>query len=219
MIRFNAYSSRDRAQSRGEEIANSVSHGVGMLAAVAAAPILITSAIRTGGVSAIIGASVFAVTMVLLFLASTIYHAMPRNRIKPILQIFDRSAIFLLIAGTYTPFTLGVLWGPWGWSLLGIIWGLVLIGVILTLISGTRYRKLKTILYLAMGWLVIVAIKPLMLNISIEGMFWLLFGGIAYTAGVAFYAAKQVRYSHFIWHLFVITGAACHFVAVWLYAA
>jgi len=216
---FSAFSPRERVQSTAEEIANSVSHGVGVLAAVATAPILIVSAIRSGSVYAIIGASVFSATMVLLFLASTIYHAMPRNQIKSLLQMFDRGAIFFLIAGTYTPFTLGVLRGPWGWSLLGIVWSMVVVGIVFTVVFRRKYPILKTCLYLAMGWLVVVAIEPLMVSIPFEGMFWLLVGGLAYTVGIVFYAAKQVRYSHFVWHLFVILGAACHFVAVLLYSA
>jgi len=210
---------RERTQSRGEEIANSVSHGVALLAAAAAAPVLVLSAVRQGGAGRIAGASVFAATMVLLYLASTLYHASPRNRAKQVFQVLDRAAIFLLIAGTYTPFTLGVLRGAWGWTLFGLVWGLALAGVVLTAAGGVRYPKFSTGLYLAMGWLVIVAVKPLWLRVPSWGLFWLLAGGIAYTGGVAFYAAKQVRYSHFVWHLFVITGTACHFIAVLRFAA
>jgi len=214
-----APASRDRTPSLGEEIANSVSHGVGLLAAVAAAPVLVLSAVRHGGTAPIVGASVFAAAMVLLYLTSTLYHALPRNRAKRVFQVLDHSAIFLMIAGTYTPFTLGVLRGAWGWTLFGLVWGLALAGIVLTAAGGVRYPKLTTSLYLAMGWLIVVAVKPLWLRMPSGGLFWLLAGGIAYTVGVVFYAAKRVRYGHFVWHLFVIAGSACHFIAVLRFAA
>jgi len=213
-----APANQERTQSLGEEIANSVSHGVGLLAALAAAPVLVLSAVRSGGAARITGASVFAATMVLLYLTSTLYHALPRNRAKRVFQVLDHAAIFLMIAGTYTPFTLGVLRGTWGWTLFGLVWGLALAGVVLTAVGGVRYPKLSTGLYIAMGWLIIIAVKPLWLRVPPWGLFWLLAGGIAYTGGVAFYAAKRVRYSHFVWHLFVIAGTACHFIAVLRYA-
>ncbi len=208
-----------RAQSLGEEIANSVSHGVGFLAAVIAAPVLIMNAVQRGGATDVIGASVFVSTVGLLYLASVLYHALPPNRAKRIFRVLDHGAIFLLIAGTYTPFTLGVLHGAWGWSLLGLVWSLALVGVVLTAISGARYRRFSLGLYLAMGWVVLIAIKPLWLLMPAEGIFWLLSGGVAYTVGVAFFAAERVRYSHFVWHLFVLAGTACHFIAVLRYAA
>ncbi|MFA6147055.1 MAG: hemolysin III family protein [bacterium] len=210
---------RDRAQSLGEEIANSVSHGVGLLASLVVAPVLVLSAVRHGGAARIAGASVFAAAMVLLYLASTLYHALPGNRAKRVLQVLDHAAIFLMIAGTYTPFTLGVLRGTWGWTLLGLVWSLALAGVVLTAIGGVRYPKLTTWLYLAMGWLILVAIKPLWLRMPSEGLLWLFAGGFAYTVGVVFYAAKRVRYTHFVWHLFVVAGTACHFIAVLRFAA
>ncbi len=210
---------RGRAQTLGEEIANSVSHGLGLLASVAAAPVLVLSAVRQGGAARIAGASVFSAAMVLLYLASTIYHALPGNRAKGVFQALDHAAIFLMIAGTYTPFTLGALRGPWGWTLFGLVWGLALAGIVLTAAGGVRYPKIRTGLYLAMGWLILVAVKPLWLHVPSWGLFWLLAGGIAYTAGVGFYAAKRVRYGHFVWHLFVIAGTACHFIAVLRFSA
>jgi hemolysin III len=210
---------RERTQSRGEEIANSVSHGVGMMAALAAAPILIVSAAQRGGAAQIVGASIFAAAMVLLYLTSTLYHALPRNRVKRLFQILDHGAIYLLIAGTYTPFTLGVLRGAWGWTLFGLVWGLALAGVVLKAVAGIRYPRLSTSLYVAMGWLALIAIEPLWLHLPAWGLFWLLAGGIAYTLGVVFFALDgRVRYSHFVWHLFVLAGTACHFVAVLGYA-
>jgi len=214
-----AQAPHERAQSLGEEIANSVSHGVGLLAAIGAAVVLVHSAAQQDGTARIVGASVFAASMVLLYLTSTLYHALPRNRAKRVFQILDHTAIFLMIAGTYTPFTLGVLRGTWGWTLFGLVWGLAVAGVVLIAVGGVRYPKLTTSLYLAIGWLILIAVKPLWQRMPSEGLFWLSAGGITYTVGVAFYAANRVRYCHFVWHLFVMAGSACHFVAVLRFAA
>jgi hemolysin III len=207
------------AQSVGEEIANAVSHGVGLLMAVVAALVLVVAAVQRGGVAEIVGASIFGATMVWVYFTSTLYHALPRNRAKRVFRILDHGAIFLLIAGTYSPFTLGPLRGAWGWTLFGSVWSLALAGVVFKTVGGVRYPKLSTSLYIAMGWLVVVAIEPLRLNVPTSGLFWLLAGGIAYTAGVAFFAVKRLRYTHFVWHLFVIAGSACHFAAVLWYAS
>ena len=212
--------SSGRAQSLGEEIANSISHGVGLLAAIVAVPFLIIAAIRRGDAALIAGASTFAVTMVLLYLSSTLYHALPHNRAKRVFQIFDHGAIYLLIAGTYTPFTLGVLRGAWGWTLFGLVWSMAVAGIVLRALGGVRCQRLSICLYLAMGWSAVAAIKPLWLHLTLWGWVWILAGGIAYTAGVAFFAVdKRVRYCHFVWHLFVIAGSTCHFIAVLWYAA
>jgi hemolysin III len=208
-----------RQTTIGEEIANSVSHGVGFLAASVATPFLLVAAARRGDSIGIVGASVFAGTVLILYLASTLYHALPRNRARRVFQILDHSAIFLLIAGTYTPFTLGVLRGFWGWTLFGMVWALAIVGVTLKCLRGIRYPKLSTTLYVAMGWLALVAIRPLWMRVPLEGWLWLIAGGLAYTAGIAFYAAERVRYGHFVWHMFVLTGTACHFFAVLWYAA
>jgi len=196
-----------------------VSHGVGLAAAVAATPILIIEAVRRGGATGAIGASIFASTVALLYLTSVLYHALPQNRAKQVLQLLDHGAIFLLIAGTYTPFMLGVLRGAWGWSILGLVWSLALAGVVLKAFSGLRYPRLSLGLYLGMGWLMLIAVKPLWLLMPAAGLLWLLAGGLFYTAGVGFYAADRLRYSHFVWHLFVLAGTACHFIAVLRYAA
>ena len=210
--------SHTRDQSLGEEIANAISHGIGFLGAVAVTPMLIISAIPSGA-AAIVGASIFGATMMVLYLASTLYHAFPQSRTKRVFRIFDHGAIFLLIAGTYTPFTLGLLRGGWGWTLFGIVWGLAIIGVVLKSVGGTGTGKLSTGLYLAMGWLAVVAAKPLWLNMPAWGLFWLLAGGVMYSAGVLFFVLDhRVRYSHFIWHIFVLAGTACHVVAVMRYA-
>jgi len=208
-----------RRQSLGEEIANAISHGVGLAAALAAAPVLVIAAAHRGDLAWLVGSSVFAASMVLLYLASTLYHAIPHSRAKRVFKTLDHAAIYLLIAGTYTPFTLGVLRGAWGWTLFGLIWGLALTGVVLKLAGGLRRPWMSTGLYVAMGWLVLVAIKPLWEAMPPWGMFWLVAGGVAYTGGVAFYAADHKPYAHFVWHLFVVAGTACHYVAVLWFSA
>jgi len=205
-------------QSPGEELANSVSHAVGFVGTLVAGPVLIASAIRHGGLGTIVGASIFVATALLLYLFSTLYHAVRGNRAKRVFQVLDHSAIFLLIAGTYTPFTLGVLHGTWGWALLWTVWILATVGVALTATGKLHSRLASTALYVAMGWLMLAAVKPLWQRMPAMGFLWLGLGGVAYTIGVPFFAAHR-RYSHFIWHLFVIAGTACHFVAVMKYAA
>ena len=210
----------DRPQTLGEEIANSVSHGVALILGIVGVPVLIVTAVRRGNAASVVSAVVFAATIVLLYLASTLYHAFPFQRAKRVFKILDHSAIYLLIAGTYTPFTLVVLRGAWGWSLFGAVWGLAVLGIALKSVGGLRYPILSPILYIAMGWIVIVAIEPLREKLPPAGLAWLLAGGIAYTGGVAFFAAdRRVKYAHFVWHLFVIAGTTCHFIAVLLYAA
>ena len=207
----------DHTQSPGEELANSVSHAVGLVATLVAGPVLIASAIRHGGLGTIVGASIFVATALLLYLFSTLYHAVRGNKAKRVFQVLDHAAIFLLIAGTYTPFTLGVLHGTWGWALLWTIWILAAAGVALTATGQLRNRTASTALYVGMGWLMLVAVRPLWLRMPAMGFLWLGLGGVAYTVGVPFFAAHR-RYSHFVWHLFVIAGTACHFVAVMKYA-
>ena len=206
-----------RKQSVGEEIANSVIHGIGFLMAMVALPILIVSAAPNGAL-AVVGAAVFGATVAILYLASTLYHALVHDRTKHVFQILDHGAIYLLIAGTYTPILLGALRGPWGWSLLAIIWALAIGGVVLKSVGGVRHPRLSTALYVAMGWLIVVAVRPMWNSMPGWGLFWLAAGGIAYTAGVLFYANDRLRYGHFVWHLFVLIGTACHFVAVWRFA-
>jgi len=202
-----------------EELANALSHGVGLMAAVAAVPVLVVGAVRNGGPADIVGSSIFGATMVLLYLTSTWYHSVPVGRVKDRLRKLDHAAIYLLIAGTYTPFTLGVLGGPWGWTLFGLVWGAAAIGVSTKLIAGIRYPRVSTAMYLMMGWLVLIAIGPLVRNMAPHGLGWLVGGGLLYTVGVAFFAAREVRYGHLAWHLFVLAGSSCHFFAVLWYAA
>ena len=208
----------ERPQSRGEEIANSVTHGVGALASLAALPFLVLAAAPRGAAT-VTGNVVFGSSLFLLYLSSTIYHSLARNRAKRVFRILDHSGIYLLIAGTYTPFTLGVLRGAWGWTLFALVWGLAVLGVALTASLGVRFPRLSTVVYIGMGWLVVVAIKPLMDHLPTAGLAWLVAGGVAYTGGVVFHGWRRMRYQHAVWHLFVLTGSVCHFVAVLRYAA
>jgi len=209
----------ERPQSPGEEIANSVSHGIGLAAALAVLPVLVVAAVGRGEAAGIVGAAVFGITAVLLYLTSTLFHALPDCRGKRVFQILDHAAIYFLIAGTYTPFTLGVLRGTLGWTLFGLVWGLAVAGTLIQVIGGIRYNTLSTLVYLAMGWLVVIAADQVWTLVPGWGIFWLFAGGIAYTLGAAFFLAERIKYFHFVWHLFVLAGTACHFVAVLWYAA
>jgi hemolysin III len=207
-----------RLQSNKEEIANGVSHGIALVACLIATPILLYSAVRPGDAWSVAGAAIFAGAMIFMYLSSALYHVLPANRAKRVFRMLDHLAIFLLIAGTYTPFTLGVLRGAWGWTLFSIVWALALLGMTLKIMGALRHPFISTGLYLAMGWLIVVAIRPIWLKVPLPGILLLLAGGIAYTGGVAFYAAERVRYSHFVWHLLVVLGTTCHFFAVLQYA-
>ena len=208
-----------REQSQAEEIANSISHGMGLVAALAGTPFLIMHAARYGDAAFIVGTSVFSATMVILYLASTLYHALPIGRAKRVFRVIEHSAIFLLIAGTYTPFTLGVLRGAWGWTLFGVVWGLAVAGVALKVFDKASHPILSTGLYLLMGWVVVIAVDPLFARVPAAGLLWLLAGGLFYTAGVVFFATdSRLKYGHLIWHLFVIAGTVCHYFAVFWYA-
>ncbi len=202
-----------------EELASAVTHGVGLVGAIAATPILVVGAVRAGGPADVVGSSIFGATMIVLYLASTWYHAAPLGRLKDVLRRVDHSAIYLLIAGTYTPFTLGVLGGAWGWTLFGLVWGAAAIGIVTKVTAGARHSRWSAAMYVAMGWLVLIAIRPLVLAIPGAGLAWLVAGGLFYTTGVAFYLAQRQPYAHAIWHLFVLAGSTCHFFAVLRYAA
>ncbi len=208
-----------RTQSLGEEIANAISHGLGFLLAVASLPILTYSAAQQGSLRNVVAAAVFSATMMLLYLVSTLYHALPEGRAKLWLNRLDHAAIFLFIAGSYTPFALGVLHGGWGWALFGLVWTCALVGMTAKLFNRLRHPLWSTGLYVAMGWLVIFALGPLMERIASAGLAWLVAGGVAYTLGaVVFMLDHRVRYAHFVWHLFVLAGSGCHFVAALWYA-
>ncbi len=210
----------EHVTSVGEEIANSVSHGVGLLASVAGLPVLVLAALGRHDAWQLVAGSIFGATLVLLYGTSTMYHALPHSRAKRVFRFLDHSAIYLLIAGTYTPFALGALRGPWGWTLLAIVWTLAAFGIAAKATIGYRFPQLSLALYLAMGWMVVVAIRPLVLHVGAGGLEWLIAGGVAYTGGAAFYAYdRRIRYGHFVWHLFVAGGSMCHYMAVLHYAA
>ena len=201
-----------------EEIANVATHGVGLLASLVALPVFIIFAARGGDAWAVIGATVFGMTLVGAYAASTMYHATPEGPNKDRWLQLDQCAVFLLIAGTYTPFTLGTLRGPWGWTLFGLIWVGALAGICVRMRFRGRWPRLENATYLAMGWMVIVAFAPLLERIGWAGLSWLLAGGIAYSVGVIFLCSR-LRFGHCAWHVFVIGGSACHAIAVMGYAA
>ncbi|WP_444929343.1 hemolysin III family protein [Microbulbifer sp. SSSA002] len=203
--------------SFAEEIANSVTHGIGALLAIAGLGVLSGFAALRGDAWHIVSSSVYASTLILCFLASTLYHAVSHIGAKEILRTLDHSSIFLLIAGTYTPFTLVTLRGPWGWWLFGIIWGLALVGLIIQFTPLKKIRALSITLSALMGWVVVAAIKPLSDSLETGGLWLLVLGGLCYTGGIAFYLWRSLRFHHAIWHLFVLAGGILHFFAVLFY--
>ena len=196
-----------------DEIASAVTHGVGVVLSVGAGAVLITLAALTGDSWTIAGASIFVATLVLLYSASTLYHAIPFSQAKRRLKTLDHCAIYGLIAGTYTPFLIGGLRGPWGWTLFGVIWALALAGIVFKLFFTGRFKLVSTLVYVAMGWLVVVATGPLRAALPGSTLAWLVGGGLAYTAGTLFYLSRR-PYAHAVWHLFVLAGSVCHFAAV-----
>jgi hemolysin III len=207
-----------RPQTFREEVANSVSSGVGLLAVIAGIPLLVGSAIQRRNEFSLVGTIIFAVAMVFLYLISTIYHAAPQGRIKRFFHLLDHSAIYVLIAGTYTPFALGAMRGVSGWILFGVVWGLALLGITFKVFGGLEHQRFSILTYLGMGWMAVFAIRPFWLHVQFAGLLWIFAGGVAYTSGVLFYAAKRLPYHHFVWHLFVLAGTSCHFCAVLWYA-
>ena len=203
--------------SIGEEIAHAVTHGVGIPLSIAGLVLLVTFSALYGNAWHVVSSAIYGSTLVLLYTASTLYHGIPHERAKPILQKLDHAAIFLLIAGTYTPFTLVTLNGAWGWTLFGMVWGLAIIGTWIELWGSKRLQRWSLALYLLMGWLVVIAFKPLVGNLASGGLAFLVGGGLAYTLGAAFYAWERLQWNHAIWHLFVLAGSVLHFMAVFFY--
>ena len=205
----------DHPTGAAAEIANSITHGLGALLSIAALTLMVVSASLHGSARHIVGVAIFGAALILLYTMSTLYHALRGPRVKRVFKILDHSAIYVLIAGTYTPFCLGTLRGAWGWSLLGTIWGLAVLGITFKAVfSAGRLPHLSTAVYLAMGWLIMVAAGPLWRNLPRGGIHWLMAGGLFYTLGVGFYTAKNVKFHHAVWHLFVLGGSLCHVAAV-----
>ncbi|MEE4311714.1 MAG: hemolysin III family protein [candidate division KSB1 bacterium] len=206
-----------RQQSLGEEIANSITHGIGAALSIAALVILVVFASKYGDAWRVVSFSIYGSTLFFLYLVSTLYHSFAKTRVKIFFKILDHSSIYLLIAGTYTPIALVSMRGPWGWTIFGLIWALAIGGIIGKIFLIGKFKKLSVLLYLAMGWLIIIAIKP-MLQMVPEGLIvWLVIGGLCYTLGIIFYALKKVPYFHFIWHLFVLGGSISHFFGILLH--
>jgi hemolysin III len=204
-------------QTIPEEIANAVTHGLGVLLSIAALIAMLFRALNSHQTIAIVSAVVFGTSLILLYFSSTLYHAIQHFKAKQILQIIDHMMIYLLIAGTYTPFTLVALGGAWGWSLFGVVWGLALMGMVFKLFFTGKLESLSIGIYIGMGWLAIIAIKPFLHAIPFAGLMWVVAGGVFYTSGIIFYASDRVRYAHTVWHLFVLLGSLCHVAAFLFY--
>ena len=198
----------------GEEIAHAATHGLGLALSLGGLVVLVVTASLRGDAWHIVGCAVFGTTLVLLYAASTLYHGIASPRAKQVLRQIDYAAIYLLIAGTYTPFTLVSLRGGWGWTLLALVWGLAILGVVLQVAIPRRARLVSVPVYLAMGWLAVIALEPLVRSLQFEGLVLLVLGGITYTLGVVFYAWRRLPYNHAVWHVFVLAGSACHFSCV-----
>ncbi len=201
----------------GEEIANSITHGIGAGLSVAGLVVLVVLAALYGDVWRVVSFSIYGTTLIILYLSSTLYHSFRNPKVKKIFKIFDHSTIFLLIAGTYTPFMLVSLRGAWGWTLFGIIWGLAVLGVVFKSLFIHRYNKLSVLIYILMGWLCVIAIRQMLINVPLGGLLGLAVGGILYTLGVIFYSWRTLKYNHAIWHLFVLGGSMCHYFSILFY--
>ena len=206
-----------RKQSAGEEIANSVAHAIGAGLSLAGLALLIVYSSKYGDAWRVVSFSIYGATLFFLYLASTLYHSFTNERVKRFFRILDHASIYLLIAGTYTPITLISLRGPWGWTLFGIIWALAFGGIAAKVFVMDRYKIISVCLYVAMGWLILIAIKPLVASVPKAMVMWLFIGGICYTFGLIFYAVKKVPYFHFVWHLFVLGGSITHYLGMLFY--
>jgi len=204
-------------QSFVEEGVNSAIHGVGLLLALVALPLLVVEASLHRTAWHVVSFSVYGASLVIMYATSTIYHATRHERRKRWLQVVDHSSVYLLIAGTYTPFTIVTLRGGWGWSLFGVVWGLSAIGIGLKVLLGDRYEVLSTLVYIVLGWLVVIAAGPLVRSLELGGLIWLVAGGLAYTAGTIFYLWERLPFNHAVWHVFVLSGSVCLFFAVLLF--
>jgi hemolysin III len=208
-----------RIFSLGEEITHSITHGIGAGLSIAGLTLLVLRAVWYGNGLQVVSFSIYGATLIVMFLASTLYHSVQQPRLKQVFKVFDHAAIYLLIAGTYTPFLLVALKGTWSWVLLIIIWGLALLGVGFKALFIERFQRVSVLGYVLMGWLSVVMFKELLVNLPLDGLVWLAAGGVAYTVGVIFYALQKIPYMHVVWHGFVLAGSACHYFAVLLYLA
>ena len=205
--------------SLGEEIANSITHGIGAALSIAALVLLVVFAALQGDAWRVVGFSIFGSSLFILYLTSTLYHSFTNPRVKRIFRVLDHSMVFILIAGSYTPITLTVLRGPWGWTLFGLIWGLAIFGIVMKIAFFDRFNALSVVLYILMGWLVVIALKPLLLAAPLGLMIWMGIGGLSYTLGVIFYAWERLPFNHAVWHLFVLGGSISHFFGMLFHLA
>jgi len=201
----------------GEEIANSITHGFGVIFSVAGLSVLVTLAAIYGDAYRVVSFSIYGATMIIMYLASTFYHSFTHRKVKAFFRVFDHSAIFLLIAGTYTPFTLVTLRGVWGWTLFGLIWGFAVAGILVTVFLMHTLKWVAILIYVIMGWLVVIALKPMIANLPFGGLMWLVAGGLFYTGGIIFYVWDELPYNHAIWHIFVLLGTVSHFFCILFY--
>ncbi|MDD9267927.1 hemolysin III family protein [Paenibacillus sp. GCM10023248] len=197
-----------------EEKANAISHGIGVLLSIAALILLVIQANLHGNAWHLVSFSVFGAALVILYTCSTLLHSVRHPKVKDVFELLDHSAIYVLIAGTYTPYLLVTLRGPLGWTFFGVIWGLALAGIVLKIFFVKRFILISTLCYILMGWLIVVAFKPLYTNLPLGGIVWLVAGGLLYTFGSIFYVWRRIPYHHAIWHIFVLAGSACHFISI-----
>jgi hemolysin III len=215
MLEYNTMKNKDK--NLIEEMASGITHGIGLVLSLVGLFALIILSVMRGNAWHIAGCTTFGITLVLLYAASTLYHTFHTPRLKRILKILDHTAIYLLIAGTYTPFTLVNLRGFWGWTLFSLVWGLSVFGILWKVFHVERFQIVSTLVYLAMGWVVLIAIRPVLSAVPLRGVVWLVAGGLFYTVGVLFFALKRLPYNHAIWHVFVMAGSICHYFAVMFY--
>ena len=214
---FLASGFRKKFYTIGEEIANSITHGLGALLAIAACVILIVSTSIKGGALRIVSSCIYGVSIIVMFTMSTLYHALTNEKAKSVFRVFDHTSIFLLIAGTYTPVALITLRGKLGWTIFGIVWAIAIIGIVLNSINIEKFKRFSMILYIAMGWCVLFVLPKLIQCLDIRGLIFLLIGGLLYTIGLIFYKLKKIHYMHSIWHVFVLAGAIMHYFCIQLY--
>ncbi|MDF2881460.1 MAG: hlyIII [Clostridiaceae bacterium] len=203
--------------TKGEEIANAVTHGIGAALSIVALVLLIVFAVKYGDVWYVVSYSIYGASLVILYTESTLYHSLPGEKVKRLFRIFDHASIYLLIAGTYTPFALTILRGPLGWTIFGVVWGLTVIGITMKVFFTGKFEKLSTIIYIGMGWIIVIALKRIITFVPMTGVILLIIGGVLYTGGAFLFMRDDIPYNHAVWHLFVMGGSVCHFLCILLY--